>query len=122
MWQIKYLKIDNTIIAKTEYEYNEQLQPSVERVYADISHNITSVKEFEYDAFSNLIEVRDYGTGTIPKVSITEYDLLSRKTADYSPLYAADRSHSTTYTYYPNGKIKTVTDVMGHAVRYSYNK
>ena len=100
----KYVKIDNTIIAKTEYEYNEQLQPSVERVYADISHNIASIKEFEYDAFSNLIEVRDYGTGTVPKVSITEYDLLSRKTADYSPLYAADRSHSTTYTYYPNGK------------------
>ena len=39
-----------------------------------------------------------------------------------SALYAAARSHSTTYTYYPNGKIKTVTDVMGHAVTYSYNK
>lgn len=118
----KYVKSDNTIIAKTEYEYNEQLQPSVERVYADISHNIASVKEFDYDAFSNLIEVRDYGTGTVPKVSITEYDLLSRKTADYSPLYSADRSHATTYTYYPNGKIKTITDLMGHTVTYSYNK
>lgn len=118
----KYVKSNNNIIAKTTYEYNEQLQPSVERVYADISHNITSVKEFEYDAFSNLIEVRDYGIGNVPKVSITEYDLLSRKTADYSPLWSADRSHATTYTYYPNGKIKTVTDVMGHTVSYNYNK
>ena len=51
-------------------------------------------------------------------------------------LYSGERDRSSTplkkksyrwffyvyYTYYPNGKINTVTDVMGHTVSYSYNK
>lgn len=57
----------------TRYEYNAQLQVSKE-----ISPE-GYVKEYEYDKFNNITQVRNYGTGSIPAISIAEYDLLGRK-------------------------------------------
>ena len=98
----------------TRYEYNAQLQVSKE-----ISPE-GYVKEYEYDKFNNITQVRNYGTGSIPAISIAEYDLLGRKTAEYSPNFA-DKSKGTTSTYYPSGTVKTMTDAMGNVTSYKYN-
>ena len=117
----KILKDGNTIVNTVDYEYNAQLHVSKESTSYDLSNNVYSVKEFSYDKFNNVVEERNFGTGDVSATTITDYDLLSRKTAEYAPNYSADRSHGTIYTYYPNGSVKTQTDAEGNTTSYTYN-
>ena len=47
----KTLKDGNTVVNTVSYEYNAQLQVSKETTSFDISKNLYSVKEYEYDKF-----------------------------------------------------------------------
>ncbi|MDE6088139.1 MAG: hypothetical protein K2G25_07105, partial [Oscillospiraceae bacterium] len=117
----KIIKDGNEVVNKVQYEYNSQLQVSRETTYVDIANNVTSVKEYEYDNFNNVIKVSDYGTGDTAAVIVTEYDLLSRKTAEYTPNFSADKSAGTQYTYYPSGVVETQTDALGNVTFYEYD-
>lgn len=117
----KTVKDGNEVVSKVEYEYNSQLQVSMETTWVDIANHVVSVKEYEYDSFNNVTKVSDKGTGNIAAVTITDYDLLSRKTAEYSPNYSSDRSHGTLYTYYPSGAVKTQTDAEGNVTSFAYD-
>lgn len=117
----KEIKDGDTVVNSVEYEYNSQLQVSREKTSVDISKNIYAVKEYEYDSFNNVTEVRDYGTGDTAAVTISEYDLLSRKTAEYTPNYSADKSHGTYITYYPSGAVKTQKDALGNVTSFTYD-
>ena len=99
----------------TRYEYNVQLQISKETSPEGY------VKEYEYDKFNNVTVTRDYGTGSEAAVTITEYDKLSRKTAEYSPNYSADKSHGALISYYPDDNKKTETDAEGNVTSYKYD-
>ncbi|MDE5937253.1 MAG: RHS repeat protein, partial [Ruminococcus sp.] len=117
----KIIKDGNTVVNSVEYEYNSQLQVSREKTSVDISDNIYAVKEYEYDSFNNVTEVRNYGTGDTAAVTISEYDLLSRKTAEYSPNFSADKSCGTFITYYPSGAVKDQTDALGNVTSFEYD-
>ena len=117
----KTLKDGNTVVNTVSYEYNAQLQVSKETTSFDISKNLYSVKEYEYDKFNNVTVTRDYGTGSTPATTISEYDLLSRKTAEYAPNYSADKSHGSLTTYYPDGNKKSETDAEGNVTSYVYD-
>ena len=117
----KTLKDGNTVVNTVSYEYNAQLQVSKETTSFDISKNLYSVKEYEYDKFNNVTVTRDYGTGSTPATTIAEYDLLSRKTAEYAPNYSADKSHGSLTTYYPDGNKKSETDAEGNITSYVYD-
>ena len=88
---------------------------SKEKTSVDISKGVYAVKEHEYDKFNNVTKVKDYGTENTAAVTISEYDKLSRKTAEYSPNYSADKSHGTLTEYYPSGSVKKQTDALGNA-------
>lgn len=121
----KVIKDGNTVVNSVEYEYNSQLQVSKEKTSVNISNdaskNIYAVKEYEYDKFNNVTKVKDFGTGSTAAVTISEYDKLSRKTAEYSPNFSADKSHGTLTTYYPNSSIKTQTDALGNVTSFKYD-
>ena len=117
----KTLKDGNTVVNTVSYEYNAQLQVSKETTSFDISKNLYSVKEYEYDKFNNVTVTRDYGTGSTPATTVAEYDLLSRKTAEYAPNYSADKSHGSLTTYYPDGNKKSETDAEGNITSYVYD-
>ena len=117
----KTLKDGNTIVSTVTYEYNAQLQVSKETTSHDLSQNLYSVKEYEYDKFNNVTVTRDYGTGSTPATTIAEYDLLSRKTAEYAPNYSADKSHGSLTIYYPDGNKKSETDAEGNITSYVYD-
>lgn len=117
----KTLKDGNTIVSTVTYEYNAQLQVSKETTSYDLSQNLYSVKEYEYDKFNNVTVTRDYGTGSTPATTVAEYDLLSRKTAEYTPNYSADKSHGSLTTYYPDGNKKSETDAEGNVTSYVYD-
>ena len=117
----KTLKDGNTVVNTVSYEYNAQLQVSKETTSFDISKNLYSVKEYEYDKFNNVTVTRDYGTGSTPATTIAEYDLLSRKTAEYAPNYSADKSHGSLTIYYPDGNKKSETDAEGNITSYVYD-
>ena len=117
----KTLKDGNTIVSTVTYEYNAQLQVSKETTSYDLSQNLYSVKEYEYDKFNNVTVTRDYGTGSTPATTVAEYDLLSRKTAEYAPNYSADKSHGSLTTYYPDGNKKSETDAEGNVTSYVYD-
>lgn len=117
----KTLKSGNTIVNTVAYEYNAQLQVSKETTSYDLSQNLYFVKEYEYDSFNNVTATKDYGTGSTPAMTIAEYDLLSRKTAEYAPNYSVDKSHGTLTTYYPDGNKKTETDAEGNVTSYEYD-
>ena len=123
-------KDGNTVVNTVSYEYNAQLQVSKETTSFDISKNLYSVKEYknlysvkeyEYDKFNNVTVTRDYGTGSTPATTVAEYDLLSRKTAEYAPNYSADKSHGSLTTYYPDGNKKSETDAEGNVTSYVYD-
>jgi len=46
---------------------------------------------------------------------------LSRKIAEYSPNFSADKSHGTHITYYPSGTVKTQTDAIGNKTSFKYD-
>jgi RHS repeat-associated protein len=117
----KVIKDGNTVVNSVEYEYNSQLQVSKEKTSVDISGNIYAVKEYEYDKFNNVTKVKDFGTGSTAAVTISEYDKLSRKTAEYTPNFSADKSHGTLTTYYPSGAVKTQTDALGNVTSFTYD-
>ena len=117
----KTLKDGNTVVNTVSYEYNAQLQVSKETTSFDISKNLYSVKEYEYDKFNNVTVTRDYGTGSTPATTVAEYDLLSRKTAEYAPNYSADKSHGSLTIYYPDGNKKSETDAEGNITSYVYD-
>ena len=117
----KEIKDGDTVVNSVEYEYNSQLQISKEKTSIDISKNIYAVKEYEYDSFNNVTEVRDYGTGDTAAITISEYDLLSRKTAEYSPNFSANKSHGTFIEYYPSGAVKTQKDALGNVTSFTYD-
>lgn len=117
----KVIKDGNTVVNSVEYEYNSQLQISKEKTSVDISGNIYAVKEYEYDKFNNVTKVKDFGTGSTAAVTISEYDKLSRKTAEYTPNFSADKSHGTLTTYYPSGAVKTQTDALGNVTSFTYD-
>ena len=117
----KVIKDGNTVISSVEYEYNNQLQVSKEKTSVDISKNIYAVKEYEYDKFNNVTKVSDFGTGNTAAITISEYDKLSRKTAEYSPNYSADKSHGTLTSYYPSGSVKAQTDALGNVTSFKYD-
>lgn len=117
----KTLKDGNTVVNTVSYEYNAQLQVSKETTSFDISKNLYSVKEYEYDKFNNVTVTRDYGTGSTPATTVAEYDLLSRKTAEYTPNYSADKSHGSLTTYYPDGNKKSETNAEGNITSYVYD-
>lgn len=111
----------NTVVNSVEYTYNSQLQISMEKTSVDISKNIYAVKEYEYDKFNNVTKVKDKGTGSTYAITISEYDKLSRKTAEYSPNFSSDKSHGTLATYYPSGAVKTQTDALGNVTSFKYD-
>ncbi len=117
----KVIKDGNIVVNSVEYEYNSQLQVSKEKTSVDISKNVYAVKEYEYDKFNNVTKVKDKGTGDTYAVTISEYDKLSRKTAEYSPNFSADKSHGTLTTYYPSGSVKTQTDALGNVTSFKYD-
>lgn len=117
----KVIKDGNTVVNSVEYEYNSQLQISKETTSVDIANNVYAVKEYEYDSFNNVTKVKDKGTGSTYAITITEYDKLSRKTAEYSPNFSADKSHGNHYTYYPSGAVKTQTDALGNITSFKYD-
>ena len=117
----KVIKDGNTVVNSVEYTYNSQLQVASEKTSVDISKNIYAVKEYEYDSFNNVTKVKDKGTGSQATVTITEYDKLSRKTAEYAPNYSADMSHGTLTSYYPSGAVKTQTDALGNVTSFTYD-
>ena len=117
----KVIKDGNTVVNSVEYEYNSQLQVSKEKTSVDISRNIYAVKEYEHDKFNNVTKVKDFGTGSTATVTISEYDKLSRKTAEYTPNFSADKSHGTLTTYYPSGAVKTQTDALGNVTSFTYD-
>ena len=117
----KTLKDGNTVVNTVSYEYNAQLQVSKKTTSFDISKNLYSVKEYEYDKFNNVTVTRDYGTGSTPATTVAEYDLLSRKTAEYAPNYSADKSHGSLTTYYPDGNKKSETNAEGNVTSYVYD-
>ena len=117
----KVIKDGNTVVNSVEYEYNSQLQVSKEKTSVDISGNIYAVKEYEYDKFNNVTKVKDFGTGSTAAITISEYDKLSRKTAEYTPNFSADKSHGTLTTYYPSGAVKTQTDALGNVTSFTYD-
>jgi YD repeat-containing protein len=117
----KVLKDGNDIVNTVDYEYNAQLHVSKETTSYDLSNNLYSVKKYSYDKFNNVVEERNFGTGSVAATTVTDYDLLSRKTAEYTPNYSSDRNHGTLYTYYTNGLIKTQTDAEGNTTSYTYN-
>ena len=117
----KVIRDGNTVVNSVEYEYNSQLQVSKEKTSVDISKNVYAVKEYEYDSFNNVTKVKDKGTGSTYAVTISEYDKLSRKTAEYSPNFSADKSHGTLTTYYPSGAVKTQTDTLGNVTSFKYD-
>ncbi|MCU6720827.1 DUF6531 domain-containing protein, partial [Porcipelethomonas ammoniilytica] len=117
----KEIKDGNTVVNSVEYEYNSQLQVSKETTSVDIANNVYAVKEYEYDKFNNVTKISDYGTGSAAAVTIAEYDKLSRKTAEYSPNYSADKSCGTLYTYYQSGAVKTQTDALGNVTSFKYD-
>ncbi len=117
----KVIKDGNTVVNSVEYTYNSQLQVASEKTSVDISKNIYAVKEYEYDSFNNVTKVKDKGTGSQATVTITEYDKLSRKTAEYAPNYSADKSHGTLTSYYPSGAVKTQTDALGNVTSFTYD-
>ena len=117
----KVIKDGNTIVNSVEYTYNSQLQVASEKTSIDISASIYAVKEFEYDNFNNVTKISDFGTGNTPAVTIAEYDLLSRKTAEYSPNFSGDKSHGTHITYYPSGAVKTQIDALGNTTSFTYD-
>ena len=117
----KVIKDGNTVVNSVEYEYNSQLQVSKEKTSVDISGNIYAVKEYEYDKFNNVTKVKDFGTGSTAAVTISEYDKLSRKTAEYTPNFSADKSHGTLTTYYPSGAVKTQTDALENVTSFTYD-
>ena len=117
----KVIKDGNTVVNSVEYEYNNQLQVSKEKTSVDISKNIYAVKEYEYDKFNNVTKVSDFGTGNTAAITISEYDKLSRKTAEYTPNYSADKSHGTLTSYYPSGSVKAQTDALGNVTSFKYD-
>ncbi len=117
----KTVKDGNTVVNSVEYEYNSQLQVSKEKTSIDIEKGVYAVKEYEYDKFNNVTKVKDYGTGNTAAVTISEYDKLSRKTAEYSPNFSADKSHGTLTEYYPSGKVKKQTDALGNTTSFKYD-
>lgn len=117
----KVIKDGDTVVNSVEYTYNSQLQVASEKTSIDISKNIYAVKEYEYDNFNNVTEIRDYGTGDTAAVTIAEYDFLSRKTAEYSPNFSAEKSHGTHITYYPSGAVKTQIDALGNTTSFTYD-
>ena len=117
----KVIKDGNTVVNSVEYEYNSQLQVSKEKTSVDIAKNVYAVKEYEYDKFNNVTKVKDFGTGSTAAVTISEYDKLSRKTAEYAPNFSADKSHGTLTTYYPSGAVKTQTDTLGNVTSFKYD-
>ena len=117
----KVIKDGNTVVNSVEYTYNSQLQVASEKTSVDISKNIYAVKEYEYDKFNNVTKVSDKGTGSQASITITEYDKLSRKTAEYAPNYSADKSHGTLTSYYPSGAVKTQTDALGNVTSFTYD-
>ncbi|MGN0621968.1 MAG: DUF6531 domain-containing protein, partial [Porcipelethomonas sp.] len=119
----KVIKDGNTVVNSIEYEYNSQLQISKEKMSVDLTgtNKIYAVKEYEYDKFNNITKVKDYGTGSTAAVTIAEYDKLSRKTAEYSPNFSADKSHGTLTSYYPSGAVKTQTDALGNITSFKYD-
>lgn len=117
----KVIKDGNTVVYSVEYEYNSQLQISKETTSVDIANNVYAVKEYEYDSFNNVTKVKDKGTGSTYAITITEYDKLSRKTAEYSPNFSADKSHGTLTAYYPSGAVKTQTDALGNITSFKYD-
>jgi len=117
----KTIKDGNTVVNSVEYEYNSQLQVSKEKTSVDISKGVYTVKEYEYDKFNNVTKVKDFGTGSTAAVTISEYDKLSRKTAEYSPNYSADKSHGTLTEYYPSGSVKKQTDALGNVTSFKYD-
>ena len=46
---------------------------------------------------------------------------MSRKIAEYSPNFSADKSHGTHITYYPSGAVKTQTDAIGNKTSFKYD-
>lgn len=119
--ETKTLKSDNKVVNTVRYEYNSQLQVSKEITGYDLPENLYVTKEYEYDKFNNVTVTRNYGTGSTAAVTIAEYDLLGRKTAEYTPNYSADKSHGTLTTYYPDGNVKTVADAEGNVTSYEYD-
>lgn len=117
----KVIKDGNTVVNSVEYEYNSQLQVLKEKTSVDISRNIYAVKEYEYDKFNNITKVKDFGTGSTAAVTISEYDKLSRKTAEYTPNFSAEKTHGTLTTYYPSGAVKTQTDALGNVTSFTYD-
>ncbi len=117
----KEIKDGNIVVNSVEYEYNSQLQVSKEKTSVDISKNIYAVKEYEYDKFNNVTKTKDFGTGSTAAITISEYDKLSRKTAEYAPNFSADKSHGTLTTYYPSGAVKTQTDALGNVTSFKYD-
>lgn len=94
---------------------------SKEKTSVDIAKNVYAVKEYEYDKFNNVTKVKDFGTGSTAAITISEYDKLSRKTAEYSPKYSADKSYGTITAYYPSGAVKNQTDALGNVTSFKYD-
>ncbi|WP_297957826.1 polymorphic toxin-type HINT domain-containing protein [uncultured Ruminococcus sp.] len=109
------------ILGKLSYTYNDALQPSEIKEYVDIANDVYTRTEYEYDQLNNVTGILSYGTGTEPVIAAYEYDALGRKTAEFTPNYAADRSAGSTYTYNRGNLPTMIKDAAGNVSYFEYD-
>ena len=95
---------------KTQYLYNSA--GLLWKVVKDRDGSDTTVTEFAYDAYGNLVELTDAEANS----TTFEYDSLDRLT---SVTDEADNEKS--FTYYPDGSLASRTDQNGIVTEYTYD-
>lgn len=113
---------EGNVCSKTLFRYNDSLQPSEVRevVGYDGNAEILTRTTYEYDNFNNITKITTYGTGNEGIIVTYDYDVLGRKTAEYTPKYA-DKSVGSTYTFNRGNLPSTVTDALGNVTTFGYD-
>ena len=112
----------------TSYEYNDMF------LISKTTSPGGNVTETTYDKMENVVCQKEYGKGSSPAVTRTQYDLLGRVIKEVSPnAYDAALDNGSEYdsgnaktnyashTYYPSGLVKTDTDAVGNVTSYEYD-
>lgn len=110
---------DNKITTTTyEPAYLVGYNRPKETVFKDSQDNILSKKTFEYDEYGNLIKETAYLDGVNDPVTQYRYDSFGNVIATTNALgNVVLTDYETTFYTFP----KTVTNELGHTIRYEYN-
>lgn len=116
---------DGNICSKMYFDYNNALQPSEIKElvkYDEETHKeICTRTTYEYDNFNNITKIVTYGTGNEGIIVTYDYDELGRKTAEYTPKYAEDKSVGSTYTFNRGNLPLTIRDALGNITYFEYD-